>query len=1103
MRFLLSLAILIITFFASAPRAEARSVRVEVDTTGIFVISHAELSALGFENPSAVGVYGYGGILASGLSDDEIPATPGPTAYMHTADGRLLFYGEADVRATLQDGAQASFIRNSFDSKGVYFLRENGGEAAPEPYPHTGVTEQPVDYHYHIEMIERELQSPGEMGATFHSTVLKPGDCERYSFPIADFRALPTGATAVFRYDIAVNSQYVTRVTTKLSDNAAEILNTPLMSITNMLANRLYNTSTGNIVFAPRTEGAFRKAVVDFDICIASVFRGTYAAVDRAYIIYPRTNRLRGGELFMNFMASAEPSVLLLWGAESDVQVWNVTNPGAVRPYEVSYDEASETGAWTFGPTSASARLVAFNPSEVSRRPRICSRVESANLRDKAVPDYLIVTTETLKEAAGELARIHRELQGLDVAVVSQEDVYNEFSSGMRMPDAIRRLVATYLKRQPGKLRYVLLYGPTEWDVRHILGKNGDCLPSYMCEDPVLTRDLTTAYNTDIYFGMTDDDFSPGTIYKAQQRVSVGRLPLPDVATARVINEKSRRYLLSRPAPDAFLRVVKFSDDGDMRAHFDYSEEAAWRLTEGNEAITVSRADNLLYPWKNNLAAEASRKLREVLRRGAGLMYFTGHGSETGLTAQQIYNVHFIASEQYDHAPLTFLSSCVTFPYGGNELTMVPRMVFSPKGGAMGAVGACRPVYLEQNRPLGNTFAQAYAAAKPGDSGADILRAARALLLASGATSALGYNTLCYNFCGDPALPLYVPQYVVGFAAPDGNLNFRAHEQATLTGMIINTAGEEIKDFNGTALVQVFDLPVKMQTLTRNADDGASVEVLAEDVVMAEFGAEVVDGRFSIPVVFPEVSASGSRKVVVTAVDTVTGICAAGVRRDMMIDAAEGADSSEASRILSFAVDAGSKSGIYVNPSFRVVAKVSAGAAGLSPQTGLYKGVALLLDGRSLGDNALIRRNFGSDGIIDITADMAPVAKGPHELVLRVLGNTGMEAEASIDFVVGDSCGMTAMTADDADPARTAATLFAEVPGGASATLMIEDAGGKIVYRREGCSFPFRWELTDNDGKPVPDGLYRAWAVFEDDGPAGSTEKAEITVVKPASRNKN
>lgn len=1075
-----------------------RLVRVEIDTTGIFEISHSELKALGYENPASVAVYGYGGVAASGKTISGMPEEVPAAAFMHTADGRLLFYGEADVRATLADGYEASFIRNSFDTGAVYFLSDAMPEARAQ-YPATPGLTQPLDYHYHIELMEREVQSPGNVGTNFHSTVLKPGDRERYSFPIKNYKTLPTGSMVMFRYDIAINSPYVTKVTVQLPENVKEVLNQPLQSIANLLSTRLFNISSGNAIFTPPSVGAFDNATVDIDVCIASVFRGTYASVDRAYIVYPRTNRLSDSELFLNFNGISSPKAFAITGADKDAEVWNVTNPCDIRSYELVYEAESRTAVGTLGYEDAyNLRLVAFNPSVAHRTPRISGVVEPAGLLETATPDYLIVTTSTLLAAARELARIHADLQGLEVYVATQEDIYNEFSSGMRMPEGIRRFVKSLSDKTPGKLRRVLLYGPSEWDVRHITGVRGDCLPSYICEEPTLTRDLTTAFYSDMFYGMTDDDFSTQGIYRAPQEISVGRLPLPDLATAFAVNEKTRRRLLAEPSAATFLHVAKFSDDGDARAHFDYSEEVANLLTDGNPAITVSRADNHLYPWENDFAREASRKLLESLRMGAGLMYFTGHGSATGLTAQAIYNVHFIEAETYTRAPLAFFASCVTYPFDGGSEAMVPRMVFSRDGGAIGAIGACRPVYLEQNRPLSNAFARAYAAAQAGESGADIFRDARRRMLAGGITAALGYNTLCYNYCGDPALPLDAPEYSIEFSGAGEAFSFRPQEVSGITGRILNKDGVLVDSFNGTVFIEVYDLPESLHTLKRNDDDGEPVEVLVGDRLLAEFCAPVKDGVFTAGIALPEVTGTAPRRIVVTAVDAGTSATAAGVRDDLLMEESGGNDNIEAPRIISFHTE-----GERVPSTFTANVRIQVSHAGLAPQQGLVKGLTVSVDGKTAASNTSISRSMRAEGIVDAAIEFQNLAPGAHTIVLRVSDPSGRSAEASLQVLVDDTTLAGTLHAADADPAREDVLFTLEAPEDATATLMIVAADGTTTLCRRGCAFPFRWNLRDSEGKPVADGRYRAYVLLEAPGAFGSTENVEITVLKAASYNKN
>ena len=136
--------------------SEGRWVKVKVTAEGIQQISHEQLRAWGFDDPEAVKVYGYGGTALAlgrlGAGANDLPATPS----LHTADGRLLFYGDADVRLDLRNfnatenltsESGALWRRNVHDTGGYYFLSDadTGAETlAPLEAPEA---EHPVPQH--------------------------------------------------------------------------------------------------------------------------------------------------------------------------------------------------------------------------------------------------------------------------------------------------------------------------------------------------------------------------------------------------------------------------------------------------------------------------------------------------------------------------------------------------------------------------------------------------------------------------------------------------------------------------------------------------------------------------------------------------------------------------------------------------------------------------------------------------------------------------------------------------------------------------------------------------------------------------------------------
>ena len=109
--------------------------------------------------------------------------------------------------------------------------------------------------------------------------------------------------------------------------------------------------------------------------------------------------------------------------------------------------------------------------------------------------DYLLVTHRDFLVAAQALAS-HRRSQGLTVAVVDIQDIYDEFGTGQLDPRAIRSFVdyAYHNWRSPAPA-YVLLLGDGHYDYRMLTGftmKPNFVPPYYTCADPNVCESPST-----------------------------------------------------------------------------------------------------------------------------------------------------------------------------------------------------------------------------------------------------------------------------------------------------------------------------------------------------------------------------------------------------------------------------------------------------------------------------------------------------------------------------------------------------------------------------------------------------------------------------------
>ena len=133
----------------------------------------------------------------------------------------------------------------------------------------------------------------------------------------------------------------------------------------------------------------------------------------------------------------------------------------------------------------------------------LIGKIDNQDLHALRDIDYLIISHPTFSEQANRLANFH-ESQGLNVEVVSPQQVYNEFSSGSQDVSAIRDF-AKMLYDQENPLRYLLLFGDASYDPKDRLSSNTNFIVSYQSANS--TNELYS-YASDDYFALLDEEES-------------------------------------------------------------------------------------------------------------------------------------------------------------------------------------------------------------------------------------------------------------------------------------------------------------------------------------------------------------------------------------------------------------------------------------------------------------------------------------------------------------------------------------------------------------------------------------------------------------------
>ncbi len=161
------------------------------------------------------------------------------------------------------------------------------------------------------------------------------------------------------------------------------------------------------------------------------------------YVNYLRLNcerqlRMYGDQLAFRDLAGVGPgevSEFVIDQAQPVSRIWEITDPNDVR--EVQYTEANAQKIFRVA-TDSLRQFIAFRNSGYLT-PRKVGRVPNQDLHATPLgPDLVIVVPDQFIPAAQRLAD-RRMNEGLEVVMVTPQQVYNEFSSGTRDATAIKR----------------------------------------------------------------------------------------------------------------------------------------------------------------------------------------------------------------------------------------------------------------------------------------------------------------------------------------------------------------------------------------------------------------------------------------------------------------------------------------------------------------------------------------------------------------------------------------------------------------------------------------------------------------------------------------
>jgi hypothetical protein len=254
-----------------------------------------------------------------------------------------------------------------------------------------------------------------------------------------------------------------------------------------------------------------------------------------------------------------------------------------------------------------------------------------------------------------------RQSQGLRVALVDVQDLYDEFNYGAKSPYALKNFLLSAEANWQSKPRFMLLVGDASYDPRGYLAGDLDFVP---------TKLVDTAY-----LQTASDDWYADFQGNGLPQLAVGRLPVQTLAEAQAAVSRIVAYEGSRGAGWR-NQVVLVAGQNDNDNNFESQTGTVKAALPGYLPVTTIDQGS---------SSNANGDLVNALQAGAGLVNYIGHGS-VGIWAGGLLNSTQAASlTNSPYLPFFVSMTCLNgyFIDSVNEPSLARELIMAPAGGAI------------------------------------------------------------------------------------------------------------------------------------------------------------------------------------------------------------------------------------------------------------------------------------------------------------------------------------------------------------------------------------------------------------------------------------
>lgn len=1044
--------------------------KVKTSKTGIHKISSQNLNKLiGSSDLSSVQIWGNGGFVLPKLNSANYPTDLQQIPTWISADNSgnqaLFFYAPGMIKWNY-NSTKSKFEHtiNDYSSFAFYYitLNTNGNKSITQQTAITSAATATTDQFIDHQVINIDKYNLINSGRTWYDNPIGGGMSTTYSF---------TFPNIVSSENIIVTAEAVSRssawTTLEVSANNGPAKSFQMRSVPLSSSDGAY--ARGNTAYWPMSANTSN---------IGIKLKYLASSSSKCWPNFVEVQATRKIQLVSDQLIFRNPAVVAtdaitqfnISGLSNDLQLWSLNSNDDIK--SISIERNGNIGTFK-ARTSQLHDFVLFNPKGTFPTVEKIDIVANQNLHALPAAELIIITHPDFYAQARDLANYHQSADAMSVNVVTTEQVYNEFGSGMPDASAIRNFARMSYKKYGDQFKYLLLFGDGTYDNRLIKRGSKNFVPTYQSKH---STDHGYSFVSDDFFALLDDDEGE---YNGDLDIGVGRLPVSSVEQAQIVVEKIKRYKQLATIGAWRNKISIIADDGDQSLHLKQGETLSSVIKQESPAYLQEKIYFDAFVQENTPAGQkypaVNQAINNSVKDGVLILNYIGHANDKFLANEQVLGKSDIESwSNENNLPIFVTATCEFSRFDADEESAGETILLTSSGGGIGLFSTTRVVNAFENAVLNqNLFRYIF----NHDSEGNNLRMGDAMRMAKNATgSNNNRNKRNFTLLADPALSLAFPHLNVKTTRINGKdvntetITLNALSKVTIEGEITNAFGQLQEKFNGTLIPSVFD-KAYMQATLGNDNGEKPYKFKVQNNGLFKGNVSVENGKFQFSFVVPkDISYQvGEGLISYYVFDKNSNQDGNGAFTNFNIGGSSSSPISDTDGPLIdiFFNTEEFKAGDKVNKSPLLIVKLNDQSGINTLGTGIGHDIVATIDGNtseSIVLNQFYQANSNSYQSGTINYQLSNLSYGTHVLKLKVWDVMGNSSEKEIEFVVTNGFDITNLR-NYPNPmnSTTSITYNHNRPNDKlNAHLQVVSLDGKIVAQQKHTYTPY-----NNQGKTI------------------------------------